>query len=64
MDRDAGAGFALAPSLALGRDEAFTASVADRRLVRFSLNPTDWIAEGCAVHQRDLTDAEKDRYDL
>lgn len=64
VDRDAGAGFALAPSLALGRDEAFTASVADRRLVRFSLNPTDWIAEGCAVHQRDLTDAEKDRYDL
>ncbi|MDA4110353.1 TIR domain-containing protein [Mycolicibacterium holsaticum] len=64
VDRGAGSGFALAPSLALARDVAVTASVADRRLVRWSLNPTDWIAEGCAVHRRDLTDAEKDRYDL
>ncbi|MGE2692647.1 toll/interleukin-1 receptor domain-containing protein [Mycolicibacterium pulveris] len=64
VDRSAGSGFALAPSLALTRDVALTASVADRRLIRWSLDPTDWIAEGCAVHQRDLTDAEKDRYDL
>ncbi|MGV0643093.1 TIR domain-containing protein [Mycolicibacterium sp. XJ2546] len=64
VDRNAGAGYALAPSLALAQDVALTASVADRRLIRWSLNPTDWIAEGCAVHQRDLTDAEKDRYDL
>lgn len=64
VDHSAGAGFALAPSLALAQDVAVTASVADRRLIRWSLNPPDWIAEGCAVHQRDLTDAEKDRYDL
>ncbi|MDQ2636220.1 MAG: TIR domain-containing protein [Actinomycetota bacterium] len=64
VDRSAGAGFTLAPSLALAQDVAVTASVADRRLIRWSLNPPDWIAEGCAVHQRDLTDAEKDRYDL
>lgn len=64
VDRDAGAGFALAPSMALGGDVVVTASAAEGRLVTWSLDPRDWISEGCAVHRRELTDAEKDRYDL
>lgn len=64
VDREAGKGFGLAPSLAAGPDFAVTASVADGKLVKWSLDPTDWIAEGCAVHRRALTDAEKSRYGL
>ncbi len=64
VDRDAGQGFALAPSVAVGPDFALTASAADGRLVTWSLDPSDWIAEGCAVHRRELTDAEKSRYGL
>ncbi|MCX2940146.1 TIR domain-containing protein [Mycobacterium pinniadriaticum] len=64
VSRDAGQGFGLAPSLAVGEDIAVTASVADGRLVTWSLDPSDWIAEGCAVHRRELTDAEKSRYGL
>ena len=41
-----------------------TASILDGRLVKWSLNPDDWIAEGCAQHLRDLTDSEKSRFGL
>jgi WD40 repeat protein len=54
----------VAPSLGLGRDVAVTASIVDRRLVKWSLNPDSWIREGCAQHLRDLTDSEKSRFDL
>jgi WD40 repeat protein len=57
-------GLPVAPSLAVGPNRAVTASIADGRLVTWSLNPDDWIAEGCRVHKRELTDAEKDRFDL
>lgn len=52
------------PSLGVGSNFAVTASFADGLLVRWSLDPDAWIAEGCAVHQRELTDAEKDRFHL
>lgn len=58
------AGATLAPSLAVGTDIAVTASVADGRLVTWPLQADEWIAEGCAVHRRELTDAEKQRFGL
>ncbi len=64
VPHDAGSGYALAPSLAVGTDVAVTASVADGQLVTWPLKAEEWIAEGCAVHRRELTDAEKSRYGL
>lgn len=54
----------LTTSLGVARDLAVTASKADGRLAIWSLNPDDWIAEGCEVHRRKLSDAEKDRFEL
>ena len=59
-----GATRGLAPTLGVGPDFAITASSGDDRLVTWSLNPDDWIAEGCEVHKRELSDAEKKRFDL
>lgn len=56
------AGRQLAPSLGVGPEFAVTATAGDGRLVMWPLNPDDWIAEGCAVHRRELSDAEKDRF--
>jgi WD40 repeat protein len=52
------------PSLAMSRDLAITASFVDGRLVTWSLNPDDWIDEGCEQHTRELTDSERNRFDL
>lgn len=52
------------PSLGLGPGFAVTTAFPDGRLEVWSLDPDDWIAEGCRVHKRELSDAEKDRYDL
>lgn len=53
------------PSLAMTKDLAITASFVDGRLVKWSLNPDDWIAEGCRDHLgRELTDSEKTRFAL
>lgn len=60
----ADAGSRLTPSLGLGTDFAVTASSGDGRLMVWSLDPADWIAEGCEVHKRDLSDAEKERFEL
>jgi WD40 repeat protein len=54
----------LAPSLGVGPDFAITASSGDDRLVKWSLQPDDWIAEGCDVHKRELSEAEKTRFGL
>ena len=54
----------ISSSLALGPDFAFTASAADKRLVKWSLDPDDWIDKGCKQHARDLTDSEKARFDM
>ena len=64
VDSAAAEGLSKAPSLGLGQDIAITASFVDGRLVKWSLNPDDWIAEGCEQHTRDLTDSEKDRFGL
>ena len=57
-------GIAVSSSLGLGKDIAVTASMIDGRLVKWSLNPTEWIADGCTDHQRELTDSEKTRFGL
>jgi WD40 repeat protein len=64
VSSDGGGAYARAPSLAVGSDIAVTASVADGKVVTWPLTPEEWIAEGCAVHRRNLTDAEKRRYGL
>ncbi|KUI03871.1 hypothetical protein AU190_04315 [Mycolicibacterium acapulense] len=64
VERSAAGAGRLATSLGVARDVAVTASNADGRLAIWSLNPDDWIAEGCEVHRRDLSEAEKDRFDL
>lgn len=53
-----------APSLGMSSDLAVTASFVDGRLVKWSLNPDDWIADGCEEHSRELTDGEKNRFGL
>ncbi len=62
--RPASPGDATYTSLAVGRGLAVTASVAEGELVLWSLDPGDWIAEGCRVHRRELNDAEKARFGL
>lgn len=57
-------GAATSSSLGLGRDTAVTASLVDGRLITWSLNPAEWIAQGCKDHQRELTDSEKSRFGL
>lgn len=52
------------PSLGMTKDLAITASFVDGRLMKWSLNPEDWIAEGCEQHTRELTDSEKTRFGL
>ena len=64
VDPGTTAGLPLTPTLGLGTDIAATASLFDGRLIRWSLNPTDWIREGCATHRHELNDAEKDRFSL
>ncbi len=64
VDSTIASGTSKGVSLALGQDSAFTASFSDGRLVTWSLDPDDWITEGCAQHPRDLSDAEKQRFDL
>ncbi|RDH79454.1 TIR domain-containing protein [Mycolicibacterium moriokaense] len=64
VDRNAVGTKQMATSLAVARDIAVTASIADGRVATWSLNPDDWIAEGCSVHKRELSDAEKDRFGL
>jgi WD40 repeat protein len=54
----------LAPSLGVAPDIAVTASSADGRVLRWSLDPEEWIREGCQVHRRDLSEAEKERFGL
>jgi WD40 repeat protein len=64
VDSDAAGGGLLATSLGVGADLAVTASIGDGRVRTWALDPEDWIREGCDVHQRELTDAEKERYSL
>jgi WD40 repeat protein len=57
-------GIPVGLSLGLHGDRAVTAAAADPGLVTWSLDPEDWIDEGCRVHQRNLTDSEKNRFNL
>jgi len=52
------------PSLAVGQDRAYTTSYADGQVASWPLTPDEWIAMGCEVFARDLTDEEKDRFGL
>jgi WD40 repeat protein len=52
------------PSLAMADDLAVTASFVDGRLLKWSLDPDEWIAAGCLQHPRELTESEKSRFDL
>ncbi|MGE0217392.1 toll/interleukin-1 receptor domain-containing protein [Mycolicibacterium sp.] len=52
------------PSLAVGTDRAYTTSFADGQVVSWPLTAEQWIAIGCRVFARDLTDAERQRFGL
>ena len=64
VDRDQAPGVPLGTALTIVGDEAFTSSLVDGRLLRWSLAVSDWIAEGCDLHDRELTAEEEERFGL
>lgn len=52
------------PSLAVGADRAYTTSFVDGQVVTWPLTPGQWIAIGCQVFARDLTDPERQRFEI